>query len=107
MACVRGPLSDSHGAAMRRIVLATALMTGLAFAGCQGCDPDTVTVAPQIAVDVCKTPERVVRGKNVGGTQDCDIDFKTKDISVMSVFQVKITNVTALPLAIESVEVSG
>jgi hypothetical protein len=89
-----------------RFLPLSLLCAAVALGGCF-CDPDVVTVAPQIAVDVCKTPQRVVRGKNVGGTQDCDIDFKTKDLSVLAEFQVKITNVTAIPLAIESVEVSG
>lgn len=83
-----------------------ALLAGFALSACE-CTPDVVTVAPQIAVDVCKTPERVVKGTNVGGVQDCDIDFGTKDISVMSQHVVKITNVTALPLKIQSVEVTG
>lgn len=89
-----------------RFLPLSLLCAAVVSVGCE-CNPEVVTVAPQIAVDVCRTPERVVRGKNVGGTQDCDIDFKTKDLSVMAEYEVAITNVTAIPLKIESIEVSG
>ncbi len=83
---------------------AVLLTTGLGQTGCNGCEPEIGEIAPQIAVDVCKTPERIVRDVNVGGVQDCEIDFGQRDISVQSTYEVKITNVTGIPLDIVSVE---
>ncbi len=64
-------------------------------------------IAPQIYLDVCKTPQRKVNGILIGGFDDCAVDFGTRDISVKVTRAIKVTNPSIIELHLENVVVTG
>lgn len=74
---------------------------------CKCDDGEIFEIAPQIFVDVCKTPEHKVQGELVGGTEDCALDFGDRDISVKVSRIIKITNPSKVELVFHNVELIG
>ncbi len=84
-----------------------ALLGAVPLSSCVCGDPYVIKVAPQIFVDVCADPQRVVQNKNIGGYQECLLDFGNADISVRTERFFTITNPSNLDLKLESIELVG
>ena len=87
-----------------------ALATGLALLPLSGClcaDPEIIKVAPQIFVDACTEPQKIVNDKLIGGFSECALPFGTQDISVRVEQTFTVTNPSNLELQFESFELIG
>jgi hypothetical protein len=82
-----------------------ATCTAVFLAGCP--DPEVIRVAPQIFVDVCARPQRVIQNRTIGGYEECALPFGTADLSVRTEKVFTITNPSNLDLNLESVEIVG
>jgi hypothetical protein len=91
--------SLSRGAVAVTLVL-------LPLAACD-CTEITVSVAPQIYVDVCAKPNKTVGGKSIGGFDECALPFGEADLTVKATKSVVITNPSNLELKLKSVELEG
>jgi hypothetical protein len=87
--------------------LALASLALAPFAGCDCGPEEVIEIAPQIYIDVCKTPEHKVAGVLVGGTEDCAVDFGERDISVKVSRTIKLTNPSKVELVFHNVELIG
>ena len=84
-----------------------ALLVLFAFGACRCPDEQPTAIAPQIYVDVCKKPQKEVEGVLIGGTEDCAVDFGTRDISVKITQNIKITNPSIIELTLLNIELIG
>src|SRR5262245_25059749 len=76
--------------------------------GACNCGLDVVGgIAPQIYLDVCKRPQREVNHVNIGGFEECAVDFGARDISVKVTRNIKVTNPSSVELVLENIEVIG
>ena len=71
------------------------------------CDPGLNRVAPQIYIDACARPQKVVNGKDIGGYEDCVVDFASSDIAVRAERTLTITNPSHIPLNLLSITIEG
>jgi hypothetical protein len=79
-----------------------------AVAFVSGCpDPEVIRVAPQIFVDVCAEPQRVIQNRTIGGYEECALAFGSADLSVRTEKFFTITNPSNLDLNLESIELVG
>jgi hypothetical protein len=86
---------------------ALLLLTG-SLGACESCvDPQIIKVAPQIFVDVCAEPQKVVNNVLIGGFSECALAFGDSDLSVRAERTFVITNPSNLALNIESLEFEG
>jgi|GEM_PF-612929 len=86
---------------------ALLLLTG-AMSACESCvDPEIIKVAPQIFVDVCAVPQKVVNNVLIGGFSECALAFGDSDISIRAERTFVITNPSNLDLVIESFDLVG
>lgn len=99
-------ISDPSSPLVTRLGL-TVLLGAVPLSSCICGDPDVIKVAPQIFVDVCADPQRVVQNKNIGGYQECALAFGNADISVRTERFFTITNPSNLDLKLESIELVG
>lgn len=92
-----------------RVVLLPLLAAAIASgAGCRGCVDDQPTaIAPQIYLDVCKSPQRELDGTLIGGFEECEVAFGTRDLSVKVTHNIKVTNPSIIDLNLENVEIIG
>jgi hypothetical protein len=84
-----------------------ALLGTVTLGSCRCGDPEVIKVAPQIFVDVCADPQRIVQNKNIGGFQECALAFGEADISVRTERFFTITNPSNLDLKLESIVFQG
>lgn len=85
----------------------TTLLAVVPLTSCICGDTDVIKVAPQIFVDVCATPQKVVNNKNIGGFDECALPFGSADLSVRTERFFVITNPSNLELKLESIELLG
>lgn len=101
------PLQSSSFLVSKSGLGALLLLTG-ALGGCESCvDPEIIKVAPQIFVDVCAEPQKVVNDRLIGGFTQCALPFGDSDISVRAERTFVITNPSNLDLIIDSIEFEG
>lgn len=82
----------------------------LLLAMVQACRCDVegpVEIAPQIYLDVCKTPERKVGDTLIGGFKDCEVNFGERDLSVKVTRAIKVTNPSTVELTFLEVNLIG
>jgi len=96
---------------MNRFVLLrlplVALVAAFNVVGCD-CGVDPITkIAPEIYMDVCAKPQRTVNGVNIGGFEECAVDFGARDISVKVTKNIKVTNPSSVALTLKNVEIIG
>src|SRR6188472_2469755 len=83
------------------------LLIAFTLAGCRCEEPPPSEIAPQIYVDVCKTPQRKVEDKLIGGFKDCEYAFGSRDLSVKVSQAFKVTNPSIVELTFLNVEIIG
>lgn len=83
--------------------LLPASLLGVAVSACICEEEPPVETGPRIAVDVCNTPRVAIDGKILGGVSECTIDLGDKDIAVRHNVEIRVTNISNIPLVISSV----
>jgi hypothetical protein len=91
---------------MVKHVRSAALLALAGVFGCR-CGETTTAIAPQIYLDVCKTPQKKVSGVLIGGFEDCGVDFGTRDLSVKVTQNIKVTNPSIVELNLFEVNIVG
>ncbi|MDP2339425.1 MAG: choice-of-anchor D domain-containing protein [Deltaproteobacteria bacterium] len=71
------------------------------------CPPPIDPIDARIAIDVCAEPVVEVNGENIGGTDDCAVDFGDVDLSERAERLITITNPTSVELVFQPLQLAA